>query len=64
MLFVTFTWHSTVPPPPLPSPLHWFAEVISCEDRVTTVWQLREVFAAPLHVLTVSTDVARPVATL
>ena len=47
MLLTTDTLHSTVPPPPLPDPLHWSTEVTSWSDGVMVVVQGRAALAAP-----------------
>jgi hypothetical protein len=51
MLLMTSTVHSTVPPPPLPEPLHWATEVTrSVEDVVDDVHTIvGGSFAAPWH---------------
>ena len=47
MLLTMYTLHSTVPPPPLPDPLHWSTDVTSWSDVVSVVVHGSAAFAAP-----------------
>ena len=53
MLLTMSRCRSTVPPPPLPEPLHWSTEVVSWSDGVVVVVQVSAALAAPWHSLTV-----------
>ena len=63
MLLMTFTVQMTAPPPPLPEPLHWLTEVVSWVWGVVVVVQVFAAPAAPTHAVTVTVEVAVPVAT-
>jgi len=47
MLFTICTEQRTVPPPPLPEPLHWLTLVTRLADGSVDVVQVGVVFAAP-----------------
>jgi hypothetical protein len=64
MLLMTLTSHVTVPPPPLPEPLHWVTEVMSRVDPVVSVMHVGGALAAPLHTLIVREELVTPVASL
>ncbi|MCU1404925.1 MAG: hypothetical protein JWQ43_1228 [Glaciihabitans sp.] len=58
----TVTRQTTVPPPPLPDSLHWLTDVVSRSNDVTTEAQAGAKFAGPWQSVTVTRDVALPVA--
>jgi hypothetical protein len=55
------TLQVTVPPPPLPDPLHWSTEVTSWSEGVVVVVQGSAAFAAPWHAVTVTIELVTPV---
>src|SRR5688500_10350577 len=64
MLLVMSTWQVTVPPPPLPEPLHWSTDVTTTlEFRGVTV-HVGAAFAAPWHSRMVIVELVTPVARL
>ena len=61
-LLTTCTVHATVPPPPLPEPLHWVTAVVAVFAGVMLLVQVRAACAAPWHSVTETLEVAAFVA--
>jgi len=61
MLLTMSTVQFTVPPPPLPDPLHWVTEVANWLDPVDHGMQVKPAFAAPLHDVPVTVELVTPV---
>ncbi len=62
MLLMMVTEQVTVPPPPLPEPLHCVTEVTSASDSVIVVVQVGSAPAAPEHSMSVTVEEVAPVA--
>jgi hypothetical protein len=62
MLLTMSTVQFTVPPPPLPDPLHWVTEVVSWFEGAVHGIQVRAALAAPVHEDPLIDELTTPVA--